>query len=650
MCDSEKNTGETPVPPFFTYTCSMSTHTTKSAANQPALDPTAALDDRFCAAIRAVIPDIPDDQVKAHIGPSRQPKLGDFQSNCAMPIAKRHGMKPRELASKIVEAIDVSGIAQPLSEESIAGPGFINVSLLPEALGTALDAMDSDQLGITPPAAPKTVVVDVCGVNLAKQMHVGHLRSTVIGDAIARVQERLGHTVKRQSHVGDWGLPIAMVVEQLSVMEDAGTDVSSISLSQLNGIYKVVQAECKAETKALELIKKVGGHAKAEIELEERIAVANAAMERAKARLVSLQSGDERSVRLWQLIYDITMTACLATCQRLHANITDEHSAGESTYRDELGPLVQDLIDRKIAVESDGALVVRCEGIKEPTIIRKRDGGFLYATTDLAAIKRRVGKLGGDEVVYCVDSRQSLHFKQVFAAAHKAGYDQTISGNDAMLTHAMFGTVLGEGNKPLKSRSGENLNLTDLLDEAVARAANAVAEKNPDMPESERMPISEAVAMAAVKYADLSTERIKDYVFSFDRMLAFEGDTGPYMLYAIARITNMLRKAGDRGVDLENASSAGFSLDDPAERALALMILRYPTIIYATGDNHEPHRLCGYLYELASLFAKFYEQCPVLKDGVEESTRDGRLHLSMLALRVLQDGCDTLGIPTVDRM
>lgn len=614
------------------------------------LDPAQALNDRFCAAIRVVAPDLAEDQINAHIGPSRQPKLGDFQSNCAMPIAKRIGMKPRDLALKIVEAIDVSGLAQPLSEESIAGPGFINVSLLPEALGTALDALDSDQLGISVPADPKTIIVDVCGVNLAKQMHVGHLRSTVIGDAIARIQERLGHEVKRQSHVGDWGLPIAMVVEQLSVMEADRTDLSKVSLAELNAIYKKAQAKCKAETRALEIIKKVGGHVKAEIELGERIADANAAMEKSKARLVALQSGDEDSVRIWKLIYDITMTACLATCKRLHANITDEHSAGESTYREELAPLVQDLIDRKIAVEDDGALVVRCEGIKEPTIIRKRDGGFLYATTDLAAIKRRVGKLGGDEVVYCVDSRQSLHFKQVFAAAHKAGYDQTASGNDAILVHAMFGTILGEDNKPLKSRSGENLNLSDLLDEAVTRASASVAEKNPDMPQDERDAISEAVAMAAVKYADLSTERIKDYAFRFDTMLAFEGDTGPYMLYAIARIKNMLRKAEEKGVDLKAAQNAPFSLDDPAERAMALMVLRYPAILNAAGSSHEPHRLCGYLYELASLFAKFYEQCPVLKDGVEASTRDGRLRLSMLALRVLEDSCDTLGIPTVDRM
>ncbi|MFK7759183.1 MAG: arginine--tRNA ligase [Phycisphaerales bacterium] len=614
------------------------------------LDPAQLLNDRFCDAIRVVVPDLPEEQVLAHIGPSRQPKLGDFQSNCAMPIAKRVGMKPRELASKIVEAIDVSGLAHPLSEESIAGPGFINVSLLPDALSSALDAMDTPMLGIPAASVPKTIVVDVCGVNLAKQMHVGHLRSTVIGDAIAKLQERLGHTVKRQSHVGDWGLPIAMVVEQLATMQDSGADLSTVSLSELNAIYKKVQAQCKAESKALELIRKVGGHVKAEIELDERIADANASLEKAKSRLVALQSGDTRSVELWQLIYDITMTACLATCARLHANITDEHSAGESTYRDELAPLVQDLISRGIAVEDDGALVVHCEGIKEPTIIRKRDGGFLYATTDLAAIKRRVGELGGQEVIYCVDSRQGLHFKQVFAAAHQAGYDKTAAGQDAVLTHAMFGTILGEDNKPLKSRSGENLNLSDLLDEAVTRASAAVSEKNPDMPEAQRMSISEAVAMAAVKYADLSTERIKDYVFSFDRMLAFEGDTGPYMLYAIARIKNMLSKASDQGINLDPIDQAGFSLQEPAERALALMVLRYPSMIHASASNSEPHRLCGYLYELASLFAKFYEQCPVLKEGVDESVRDGRLHLSMLTLRVLQDACDTLGIPTVDRM
>ncbi len=621
---------------------------TKAQSN-PTLDPASVLDGRLRDAIHAAVPDLPFEQIQTHITPSRQPKFGDFQSNCAMPIAKRFKMQPRELAAKIIEHLDVSGLAEPVSEANIAGPGFMNLTLLPAAVSEALDAMDNDQLGIVAPDSPPTVVVDVCGVNLAKQMHVGHLRSTVIGDAIARLYERMGYTVIRQSHVGDWGLPIAMVVEQLIRIEDAGTDLSGISLGELNAMYKKVQAACKAETRALELIQKIGGHPKAEIELNERIADANASMDKAKARLVALQSGDERSVQVWQRIYDLTMEACISTCKRLHTKITGEHSAGESTYRDELAPLVQDLIDRGIAVEDDGALVVKCDGIKEPTIIRKRDGGFLYATTDLAAIKRRVSELGGDIVVYCVDSRQGLHFKQVFAAAHKAGYDQNASGARSKLVHAMFGTVLGEDNKPLKSRSGENLNLTDLLDEAVTRALATVAEKNPDMPEAERAVISEAVAMAAVKYADLSTERIKDYVMSFDRMLAFEGDTGPYLLYALVRVRSIFRKAQELGIDTSAISDAPFKLIEPSEKALALMLLRYPSVIEGAGQSCEPNRLCSFVYSLASAYSSFFDKCPVLKND-DETLRSSRLRLCALTGRVLSDALETLGIPTVERM
>ena len=625
--------------------------TTPTPTSNPtnAIDPAAALDERFKDAILAVLPDLDRDGIQTHITPSRQPKFGDFQSNCAMPLAKDAGVNPRKLAARIVAALDVRGIGQPVDQSSIAGPGFINITLLPSALSDALGALDTPQLGITPPASPPTVVVDLCGVNLAKQMHVGHLRSTVIGDAIARLYERMGYAVIRQSHVGDWGLPIAMVVEKLIELEATGLDLASVTLDQLNTIYKQAQGRCKPETKALALVKKVGGHPKAEIELEGRIEDANEALARAKSRLVLLQSGDAGSVRVWQRIYDITMSACLATCARLGANITDEHSAGESTYRDELGAIVADLVDRKIAVEDDGALVVHCAGIDAPTIIRKRDGGYLYATTDLAAIKRRVGTLGGDIVVYCVDSRQALHFKQVFATAHMAGYDRTGRGTDAALVHAMFGTVLGEDGKPLKSRSGENLNLTDLLDEALARADATVADKNPDMPQSERDAISEAVAMAAVKYADLSTERVKDYIFSFDRMLAFEGDTGPYLLYALVRIRSIFRKAREAGIDTDAIAHAAFDPREPSERALALMLLRYPSVVQASALNHEPHRLTGYAYDLASAFSSFFDQCPVLKND-DESVRGSRLRLCALTERVLGDALGTLGIPTVDRM
>lgn len=623
--------------------------TTKTHDTTSAIDPASILDERFKDAISAVLPDLPREQIQTHITASRQPKFGDFQSNCAMPLAKRFGMQPRELAAKIVEAIDVTGVAEPVDQASIAGPGFINITLLPSAISDALDAIDTPQLGITPPASPPTVVVDLCGVNLAKQMHVGHLRSTVIGDAIARLYERLGYNVIRQSHVGDWGLPIAMVVQKLIELEDTGLDLQSLTLAQLNTMYKLAQGECKAETKALKLIEKVGGHPKAQAELELRIADANEAMERAKTRLIALQSGDSDSVRVWQRIYDITMSACLHTCARLHANVTDEHSAGESTYRDELGDVVQDLIDRNIAQEDDGALVIKCEGIKEPTIIRKRDGGYLYATTDMAAIKRRVGKLGGDIVVYCVDSRQSLHFKQVFAAAHKAGYDKTGDGHDATLVHAMFGSVMGEDGKPLKSRSGENLNLSDLLDEAVTRANAALNERDNDIPQSERAEISEAIAMAAVKYADLAIERVKDYVFSFDRMLAFEGDTGPYLLYAHVRTLNVFRKAQEKGIDTNGVAAAAFAPIDLAEKALSLTILRYPSIVQAAGINHEPNRLAVYLYELASAYSVFYDKCPMLSCD-DEPTRNARLKLCDLTSRVLRDGLQTLGIPTVDRM
>lgn len=612
-------------------------------------DPAALLEERFRAAIAVAAPDLDPAKINTGITASRQPKFGDFQCNAAMGIAKRLGQNPREFASKIVEHLDVSGIAEPITQADIAGPGFINITLLPAALASALEALDEPDLGVAQPTERETVVVDVCGVNLAKQMHVGHLRSTVIGDAIARLNERMGHTVKRQSHVGDWGLPIAMVVQKLIEMEDAGESIDTITLDTLNTHYKAAQAQCKGEHIALKTIKKYGNHPKALAECELRIEDASAHLERAKSRLVALQSGDERSVSVWKRIYDITMSECLATCARLHASITDEHSAGESTYRDELAPLVEDLIDRGIAQEDDGALVIEVEGIKAPCLIRKRDGGFLYATTDLAAIKRRVGELDGDRLVYCVDARQGLHFKQVFGAAHKAGYDKKLDGSVARLEHAAFGMVMGDNGKPFATRSGESAKLSDLLDEAVTRADASVAEKNPDMPASERRPIAEAVAMAAIKYTDLSTERIKDYVFSFDRMLAFEGDTGPYLLYALVRIRSIFRRAEASGIDASGALGAPFVLEDPAEKSLALTLLKYPRTLASTTEASEPSRLCAYSYELASSFSSFFDKCPVLRND-DPSSQASRLRLCDLTRRVLSDALSTLGIPTVERM
>jgi arginyl-tRNA synthetase len=613
------------------------------------IDPLETLDARFRAAIAAAFPDLPAEGIETHIAANRQPKLGDFQSNAAMPLAKRLGKNPREVASAIVEHLDLSGVAEPVGPESVAGPGFINVRLLGDALAASVAKMDTEALGVEAPEEPMTVVVDLCGVNLAKQMHVGHLRSTVIGDAVARLSERLGHKVIRQNHVGDWGLPIAMVVQKLIEVQQGGRDLAGLTLDELNTLYRAAQAECRAEKAALAIVNKAGGHPKAEAELELRIADANESMERAKQRLVRLQSGDAESVAAWQRIYDVTMGACLATCARLHADITQDASAGESAYRDELAGVIDDLVRRGVAEEDDGALVVRVDGLKEPCIVRKRDGGYLYATTDLAAIRRRCGTFGAQRVVYCVDARQSLHFKQVFGAAHKAGYDRTPTGETAELAHAAFGTILGEDNKPFKTRSGENVKLTDLIDEAIERAARTVAEKNPALTEAERAPIAEAVAIAALKYADLSTDRIKDYVFSFDRMLAFEGDTGPYLLYALVRTRSIARKAAEAGVDAATIADAPLLLEEPAERALALALLRYPGVVRAAGEHSEPSRLCAYLYALAGAFSSFFDQCPVLRaeNGAQMASR---LRLCSITARVLGDGLTSLGIPTVERM
>ena len=611
------------------------------------IDPIELLSTRLSEAIARAFPEIGDD-APALIAASRQPKFGDFQSNAAMPLAKQLGIKPREVAEKIVAEADLSGIAEPLTPASIAGPGFINIRLNAQALAGMLGALDTPTLGIEPVADPKTVVVDLCGVNLAKQMHVGHIRATVIGDTLARLYERLGHRVIRQSHVGDWGLPIAMVTAKLLSLEAAGRLPEPLTLDDLNRLYKEAQAECRGEGRALAFATRHGANAKLVAELETITAEADEYLAAAKATLIKLQGGDKTVQAMWQKIYDTTMAACLAQCERLATKITDADSAGESTYADELAGVVEDLVKRGIAEGSDGAIVVRVEGIAEPCLIRKSDGGFLYATTDLAAIRRRVQKLGADLVVYCVDARQSLHFRLVFGAALKAGY-ATKPGADqpARLEHAAFGTILGEDNRPFKTRSGENVKLSDLLDEAVSRATAAVAERSRDLSPEEQAQVAAVVGIAAIKYADLSNDRVKDYVFSFDRLVAFEGNTGPYLLYALVRIRSLFAKAAADGVAFDPA--APLLINEPEEKALALELLRYPKSVAAAADALEPHRLCAYLYDLCTAYSSFYDKCPVLRAD-DDATRASRMRLCDLAGRVLADGLDTLGIPTVERM
>jgi len=612
------------------------------------LDPVAILNERFEAAIGRAFPEVAG-KADPLIAPSKKATMGDFQCNAAMALGKMVSKNPREVAQAIVEAVDIGDIAEQLGASSIAGPGFINISLRGEALAGLLGELAGSDLGLPPVGAPQKVVVDLCGVNLAKQMHVGHIRAIVIGDAVARTLERLGHTVVRQNHVGDWGLPIAMVVDYLNRESAAGRlDLDAVTLDDLDGIYKAMKVRTSAGRTGLRLAQKWDLGPKVIAELEAEVADADEAMAQAKATLVALQGGELWAVDLWQRISDITMGACMDACRRLHTRITLEASAGESSYRDELAPMVDDLIKRAVAEEDGGALVVRGEGKDPPALVRKGDGGFLYATTDIAAIRRRVRDIGASRVIYCVDVRQAMHFRQVFAAARKAGYATTPDGVDSSLEHAAFGTILGTDGRPFKTRSGESVKLQDLLDEAHDRAEKVVAERSPEQDDTECVRTAEIVAIAALKFADLANDRMRDYVFDFDRVLAFEGDTGPYLLYALVRIRSMFRNARERGIG-EAWRDAPIRVEHEGEKQLAMALLRYPSVVRAVGEHLEPHRLCQHLLEIANKFSGFYQACPVLK-AEDDATRNSRLRLCELTARVLEDGMGVLGVPTLDRM
>ncbi|MCA3005545.1 MAG: arginine--tRNA ligase [Planctomycetaceae bacterium] len=617
-------------------------------------DPLSLLKARFAEGIAKAFPG--QAGADPSIAASRNAQFGDYQCNAAMALGKAVGQPPRQVAAALVAAVDVGDLAEPLTEKSIAGPGFINITLKADALARLLTAVDTAHAGAEPlpEGQRQTVVVDLCGVNLAKQMHVGHLRSTVIGDTLARVLERLGHRVKRQNHVGDWGLPIAMVTARLMRLAAAGqVDLGRLTLDDLNTAYRAAQKECSGEFEALEIARKWKMGPKIEAEIDATLDGPKAATEAARATLVRLQNHDPAVMAVWQRLVDVTMAACLEICRRLNADVRPEHSAGESTYSGDLAEVTALFEKSGIAQVDDGALVVRLNdvGIAEPLLIRKRDGAALYATTDLAAVRHRVQRLGAQRAVYAVDARQSLHFRQVFAAAHKAGLSRTATGEQAVLEHAAFGTILGEDGTPFKTRSGESYKLSDLLDEATARAGAAVAAKSPDLAASERDAVARAVALAAIRYTDLCTERTKDYVFSLDRMLAFEGNTGPYLLYAVVRVASIFRKATERfgAGAVAAAETAPFVLGQPAEKTLALQLLRYGTVVHEVARASEPSRLCAYLYETAGAFSSFFDQCPVLA-APDEATRAARLRLCRLTQRVLSDGLTLLGIPVVERM
>jgi arginyl-tRNA synthetase len=582
-------------------------------------DPAAILDSALRGAIVAVLGEDyrgADPVVRA----SQNPEFGDYQADGVMALARRSGGNPRDLAARIVAAAapELTAVTEP---PTVAGPGFINLRLKSAALAQMLAAMDAPALGVAPDPDPRPVAIDLCGVNIAKQMHVGHLRSTIIGDALARVIERRGRTVYRQNHLGDWGLTIAMVLHELRA---GGADLDAINLAALDAAYR-------------------------------RAAAADEESDAARQALIKLQRGDPGLRRDWQKIIDVTMRAVYESFAVLGVRLGPEHNRPESFYADRLAGVVDAFLAAGLAEEHEGAVVVRFPDRKRPLIIRKSDGGFLYATTDLAAVRHRVQDLGAARVIYVVDARQRDHFKDVFDAARLVGWDRLPDGSAAELVHVPFGSVLGADRKPLKTRSGENVTLSSLLAEAVERATAEVLQRaaNPEAPTrglsgTELAAIGRAVGIGAIKYADLSNDLVRDYTFNLDRMVAFEGNTGPYLQYAHARVCSIFAKAGLDETAPEIAGAA-FGVSEPPERRLGLALLRYPGVVRDVARSLEPHRLCTFLHELADAYSAFYETCPVLR-AEPEPLRRARLRLCRLTRRVLADGLDLLGIEAPPRM
>jgi arginyl-tRNA synthetase len=575
---------------------------------------------------------------------SQNSKHGDFQANGAMGLGKQNGINPRELAQKVVDETDFGNIVE---SAEVAGPGFINIRLTNESIVSMLHIMDTCDLGIKPDIDTHPVVIDLCGVNVAKQLHVGHLRSTIIGDTLARLYERFGRKVYRENHLGDWGLPIAMVLERL-LAENINLD--TLSLDDLNIAYKNAQLCAKDDIRGISAANNLlaGPHRFAE--LEEQNGGALDAQASAKNVLNSLQKGDIELLNKWQKLIDCTMRSVFKSLQLLNVKIGPENNRGESFYRDKLGGIVQEFFDGGFAEEDDGAVVVRFEKRKRPMLIRKSDGGFLYATTDLAAIKFRTQELGANRVIYVVDARQRDHFKDLFDAASLIGWNKTPDGIPVEFVHIPFGSVLGEDKKPLKTRSGSNVTLDSLLQEAVDKGTSEVVLRSKDpkspthnMSKEELETIGRQIGIGAIKYADLSNDLVRDYVFDMERMVAFDGNTGPYIQYACARITSLINRGGVLGVD------SNIILHEPVERELALQLLQYNNVLQDTVKHLEPHRLCTWLFELTEIFNSFYQSCPVLSVE-DESVRSSRLKLSELTRRVVVDGLDILGIESPNQM
>ncbi|MHC4597155.1 MAG: arginine--tRNA ligase [Planctomycetota bacterium] len=589
------------------------------------------LEERISKAMAAAVG---RDDCAAIVRLSADPKFGDYQANGVMALAKKTKTNPRKLAEDVVKNLDVDDICEP---PEVAGPGFINLRLKAELLADRLLEINkaSANLGIEKKAEPKTIVVDFSCPNIAKQMHVGHLRSTIIGDCICRTLEFLGHNVIRQNHIGDWGTQFGMLMALL--------DEKSRETEQHTGVPLTVD-ELRVPLVVFENFYR---QAKERYDSDEEFA------KESRAAVALLHQDDPKYTRLWLTIVGESMKHFKNVYTALGVDLTDKHTRGESFYKDKLGDVVGELKANEFAVESDGAVCVFPEGFKNkegqplPFMIQKSDGAYLYATTDLAAIRYRINELKADKIIYVTDARQKLHFEMLFAVAKMAEW----VSKDIELSHVMFGSVLGEDGTPLKTRSGENVKLKELLDEAVERAKAVVEEKNPDLDENKKAQIARAVGIGAVKYADYSNNRTSDYIFSFDKMLAMDGNTAPYMQYAYARIKSIERKAQTKDVDIadELAGLESLSLTEPAELDLAKYLIRYGEAIQAAAADYRPNYLTAYLYELAQKFSVFYTNCPVLK--AEPVKRPTRLLLCDLTARTIKHGLsELLGIEVVEQM
>lgn len=575
----------------------------------------ALLADRVHAAMLAT--GIPA-ECSPNVTPSTREGFGDYQANGAMASAKLMKKPPRELAQAIVDKLDLAGIAEHIE---IAGPGFINIHLAPAFLAQRVAAQGQEiALHQRVAAKAQTVVVDYSSPNLAKEMHVGHLRSTIIGDALARVLEYLGHRVIRQNHMGDWGTQFGMLIAELEEHLGVG-EKPEMALKDLETFYQQAKKHFDDD---------------------------GAFADKARAYVVKLQSGDQHCRELWQQFIDISVAHSEDIYQLLNVTLKHGDIRPESAYNDDLQTVVAELTSQGLCVEDQGAQVVFLpeladkNGNPSPVIVQKSGGGFLYATTDLAALRYRANQLKADRILYFIDARQSLHMQQVFTLARKAGF----VGAQLKLEHHPFGTMMGEDGKPFKTRSGGTVKLAHLLEEAIERAGKLVAEKDPDLTPEERALVARKVGIGAIKYADLSKTRTNDYIFNWNAMLSFEGNTAPYLQYAYARIRSIFRRAGIAPEQLQGE----IAIAAAQEKTLALKLLQFDEVLNQVAEEAYPHILCNYLYDLASAFMAFYEHCPILKEGVSDGDKSSRLQLAKISEDTLAKGLDLLGIEVMEKM